>query len=165
MNNEATSNLWSIKLCLYSITVISASSFIAGGTSYKSVIYKPMYTVFALRNCCVKIWKEIKMEIIWYDIYVAFDEQLLFFMICRTMVGNDSSFMYFILYVAYSKVLLLIYTVLLFNKNLFWFVLRLYTQDVLQNIYVVSLRTHFTGARARTRTHTHTHTHRQIEVP
>jgi len=42
-----------------------------------------------------------------------------FFMICRTMVGNDSSFMYFILYVAYSKVLLLIYTVLLFNKNLF----------------------------------------------
>jgi hypothetical protein len=59
------------------------------------------------------------MEIIWYDIYVAFDEQLLFFMICRTMVGNDSSFICFILYVAYSKVLLLVYTVLLFNKNLF----------------------------------------------
>jgi len=104
------------------------------------------------------------MEIIWYDIYVAFDEQLLFFMICRTMVGNDSSFIYFILlHVAYSKVLLLIYTVLLFNKNLFSFFLRLYTQDVSQKIYVVSLRTHFTGARARThaRTHTHIYTHRQ----
>jgi hypothetical protein len=43
MNNEATSILWSIKLCLRSITVISASSFVAGGTFYKSVIWKHVY--------------------------------------------------------------------------------------------------------------------------
>jgi hypothetical protein len=35
------------------------------------------------------------------------------------MVGNDSSFMHFIPYVAYSKVSLPVYAVLLFNKNLF----------------------------------------------
>jgi Kef-type K+ transport system membrane component KefB len=89
----------------------------------------------------------MKMEIIWYGIYVAFDEHLCF-MIFRTMAGNDSSFIYFILYVAYSKVLLLIYRVLLFNKNLFGTFLRLYAQeDSQQNIaltflFVVILQIH-----------------------
>lgn len=68
------------------------------------------------------------MEIIWYGIYVVFDEHLCF-MISGTMFGNDSSLIYFILYVAYSKVLLLIYRVLLFNKNLFRTFLRLYPQE------------------------------------
>lgn len=57
------------------------------------------------------------MEIIWHGIYVAFDEHLCF-MIFGTMFANESSFICFILYVAYSEVLILIYRVLLFNKNL-----------------------------------------------
>jgi hypothetical protein len=89
----------------------------------------------------------MKMEIIWYGIYVVFDEHLCY-MIFGTMDGNDSSLIYFILYVAYSEVLLLIYRVLFFNKNLFRIFLRLYLQEdsqkniALSFLFVVILHIH-----------------------